>query len=263
MIYEVTGSDPGLKSAITSAPNGSRVVLVGLHEHPREIDVRRVTLGEIDLLGTNAHVCDVDLPEAVRVLATRPGGWADIAPTAFPLELAARGGDPAARRAAGIPHQDADRPVGRGAARRGHGGDRALVDGPRVGFLGLGRMGDGDGAARRRAPGSWPRSGTARRGPAEALADELGVEACANPADVARASDVVVTMVSDGAAVDAVAQRPDGLVAGLRPGAVWAEMSTIGRAPVTCAGASSSRRAARPSSTPRCPAASRPPRPGR
>jgi (R,R)-butanediol dehydrogenase/meso-butanediol dehydrogenase/diacetyl reductase len=87
VIYEVTGTDPGLKSAITSAPNGSRVVLVGLHEHPREIDVRRVTLGEIDLLGTNAHVCDVDLPEAVRVLATRPQGWADIAPTAYPLEL--------------------------------------------------------------------------------------------------------------------------------------------------------------------------------
>ncbi len=46
-----------------------------------------MTLGEIDLLGTNAHVCDVDLPEAVRVLSTRPQGWADIAPTAYPLEL--------------------------------------------------------------------------------------------------------------------------------------------------------------------------------
>ena len=61
--------------------------MVGIHEHTREVDVRRITLGEIDLLGTNAHVCDVDLPEAVRVLATRTGGWADVAPKAFPLEL--------------------------------------------------------------------------------------------------------------------------------------------------------------------------------
>jgi 3-hydroxyisobutyrate dehydrogenase-like beta-hydroxyacid dehydrogenase len=101
----------------------------------------------------------------------------------------------------------------------------------RVGFLGLGRMG---GAMARRVAAAgllaavWNRS----PGPAEALAGELGVEACATPADVARVSDVVVTMVSDGAAVEAVAHGPDGLVAGLRPGAVWAEMSTIGRAPV-------------------------------
>jgi (R,R)-butanediol dehydrogenase/meso-butanediol dehydrogenase/diacetyl reductase len=86
-IYEVSGSAVGLGTAIRVAPNGSRVVMVGIHEHTREVDVRRITLGEIDLLGTNAHVCDVDLPEAVRVLATRTGGWADVAPKAFPLEL--------------------------------------------------------------------------------------------------------------------------------------------------------------------------------
>ena len=118
------------------------------------------------------------------------------------------------------------------------------MDAPRVGFLGLGRMGT---AMARRVAGAgllaavWNRSPQ----PARALADELGVEACATPADVARASDVVVTMLSDGAAVDAVARGDDGLLAGLRPGAVWVEMSTIGRAPVDgLAGLAASRGAA-------------------
>ena len=105
------------------------------------------------------------------------------------------------------------------------------MDGPRVGFLGLGRMGTAMArrVAARGAPGrGLNRSPRAARGARR----ELGVEACATPADVARASDVVVTMLSDGAAVDAVASGDDGLVAGLRPGAVWVEMSTIGRPPV-------------------------------
>jgi (R,R)-butanediol dehydrogenase/meso-butanediol dehydrogenase/diacetyl reductase len=89
LIYEVTGTDAGLSSALAVAERlGARVVLVGLHEQPREVDLRRVTLREIELIGTNAHVCGTDLPEAVRLLAqrTRTVGWSDIAPHAFPLE---------------------------------------------------------------------------------------------------------------------------------------------------------------------------------
>jgi (R,R)-butanediol dehydrogenase/meso-butanediol dehydrogenase/diacetyl reductase len=89
LIYEVTGSEAGLASALEMAePLGARVVLVGLHEDSREIDIRRITLREIELIGTNAHVCGTDLPEAVRLLAQRADGWADIAPEAFPLEAA-------------------------------------------------------------------------------------------------------------------------------------------------------------------------------
>ena len=86
VVFEVTGTEPGLASAMGAAPGGARLVLIGLHEHPREIDVRRVTLREIELIGTNAHVCGVDLPEAVRLLATRMEGWADLAPDAYPLQ---------------------------------------------------------------------------------------------------------------------------------------------------------------------------------
>jgi 3-hydroxyisobutyrate dehydrogenase-like beta-hydroxyacid dehydrogenase len=46
-------------------------------------------------------------------------------------------------------------------------------------------------------------------------------------ADVARAADVVFSMVTDTAAVEAVVAGPGGLLEGLRPGAVIVEMSTI------------------------------------
>jgi (R,R)-butanediol dehydrogenase / meso-butanediol dehydrogenase / diacetyl reductase len=102
VVYEVTGTEPGLRSALAAAaPGGARLVLTGLHEQPREIDLRHVTLREIELIGTNAHVCGVDLPEAVRLLAARREGWADLAPEAFPLgELVAEGIAPLVERRA-------------------------------------------------------------------------------------------------------------------------------------------------------------------
>lgn len=88
IVYEVTGTDPGLRSALLVAARlGARVVLVGLHGQPREIDLRWITLREIELIGTNAHVCSSDLPEAARLLALRAEGWSDVAPTAFPLDM--------------------------------------------------------------------------------------------------------------------------------------------------------------------------------
>ena len=63
--------------------------------------IRRVSLREIELVGTNAHVCEADLPEAVRLLSSRREGWADIAPEAFPLdELLDEGIVPLAERRA-------------------------------------------------------------------------------------------------------------------------------------------------------------------
>jgi (R,R)-butanediol dehydrogenase/meso-butanediol dehydrogenase/diacetyl reductase len=86
LIYEVTGSEAGLRASLRiGEAMGARIVVVGLHDEPRAIDLRRVTLREIELLGTNAHVCGTDLPQAVRLLARR-GDWSDIAPQAFPLD---------------------------------------------------------------------------------------------------------------------------------------------------------------------------------
>jgi (R,R)-butanediol dehydrogenase/meso-butanediol dehydrogenase/diacetyl reductase len=102
IVFEVTGTEAGLRAALAvSEPAGARIVLVGLHEEPRLIDFRRITLREIELIGTNAHDSDADLSEAVRLLAARPEGWADIAPEAFPLdELVAEGIVPIVERRA-------------------------------------------------------------------------------------------------------------------------------------------------------------------
>jgi threonine dehydrogenase-like Zn-dependent dehydrogenase len=60
-------------------------VAIGLHEKPQEIDLRHVTLAEQEVIGTNAHSCTTDLPEALRMLAVRRRDWTDIAPVALPL----------------------------------------------------------------------------------------------------------------------------------------------------------------------------------
>ena len=104
---------------------------------------------------------------------------------------------------------------------------------PTVGLLGTGRMG----AAMARALATagyevvvWNRT----PGPAATLAAAIGGRAVATPADAARAADVCVTMLADGAAVDAVYAGPDGLLAGAHPGSVFADASTV--APATLRG---------------------------
>lgn len=54
-----------------------------------------------------------------------------------------------------------------------------------------------------------------------------GARGAASPAEVARASDVVITMLPDAPDVERVALGPDGIVEGLRKGAIYVDMSTI------------------------------------
>jgi 3-hydroxyisobutyrate dehydrogenase len=65
-----------------------------------------------------------------------------------------------------------------------------------------------------------------RSGPAQALAEQ-GAEVADSPADAARRADIVVTMVTDSDAVMSIA-ADQGMLAAMRPDAVWAQMSTIG-----------------------------------
>lgn len=95
-----------------------------------------------------------------------------------------------------------------------------------VGLLGVGRMGGA--MARALAAGgfevvAWNRT----PGPAAELAAAIGGRAVARPRDVAAAADVCVSMLADGAAVDAVYGGPDGLLAGARPGNVLCDASTV------------------------------------
>lgn len=86
VIYEVTGTAAGLQLALDTAQPGTRIVLVGIQSDSSEIEFRRVTLGEIELIGTNAHSFALDFPEAIDLLASRADGWADIAPVVVPLD---------------------------------------------------------------------------------------------------------------------------------------------------------------------------------
>ena len=82
--YEVTGTDRrarGRDRARCRPEAGSSSI--GLHERPREVDLRHITLAEQEVIGTNAHSCTTDLPEALRMLAAPPTDWRDIAPLAL------------------------------------------------------------------------------------------------------------------------------------------------------------------------------------
>jgi 3-hydroxyisobutyrate dehydrogenase-like beta-hydroxyacid dehydrogenase len=62
---------------------------------------------------------------------------------------------------------------------------------------------------------------------ASALAERLGATVAASPAEAAAAADVVISMVADGAAVAALYDGRDGVPAGIRPGSVAVDMSTV------------------------------------
>ena len=95
----------------------------------------------------------------------------------------------------------------------------------RVGFVGLGTMGGAMAANVARAGftvSAWNRT----PGRASELGD-LGVSVVASPADVAAASDIVVTIVSDTPDVEAVLFGADGVASGVGSGGLVVDMSTI------------------------------------
>jgi 3-hydroxyisobutyrate dehydrogenase-like beta-hydroxyacid dehydrogenase len=97
---------------------------------------------------------------------------------------------------------------------------------PRVGFAGIGRMGLP--MARNVLDAGFPLTVFNRTPERCEPLVAAGAARAATPAELARASDVVITMVADGVAVRALLDGPDGILAGAAPGLVLAEMSTIG-----------------------------------
>jgi 3-hydroxyisobutyrate dehydrogenase-like beta-hydroxyacid dehydrogenase len=96
--------------------------------------------------------------------------------------------------------------------------------GTRIGFVGLGSMGGpiaGRLLYRNRVFGT-----NRTRAKASALIDK-GLIWRDTPREVAAAADVVFSLVSDDAALTAVTSGQDGILAGLRPGALYVEMSTV------------------------------------
>jgi 3-hydroxyisobutyrate dehydrogenase len=94
-----------------------------------------------------------------------------------------------------------------------------------VAVLGIGAMGHGMAASALRAGIPtivWNRDLEAARD-----LTGLGAEVAETAADAARRAAIVVTMVTDADAVISIA-KDQGMLAALAPGAIWAQMSTIG-----------------------------------
>lgn len=85
VFFEVSGSRPGLNSVLGAARPGVTIVPVGIQQGLVEVPLAQWTVREYTIVGTNAHVFATDLPEAVRLLGTRPD-WSDIAPRVLPLD---------------------------------------------------------------------------------------------------------------------------------------------------------------------------------
>ena len=81
-VYELTGGDgPGLvveasgaalapAMAVDLARPGGRLLLMGMQSAPSALDLFWLTQWEVDVMTSNAHVCDTDLGPALELLAT-------------------------------------------------------------------------------------------------------------------------------------------------------------------------------------------------
>ena len=94
-----------------------------------------------------------------------------------------------------------------------------------LGFVGLGVMG-GQMVNRLLGKGHIVTGYNRTRSKAQWLIDK-GMRWADSPRAVAAAADVVFAMVTNSAAIAAVTDGPDGLIAGLRSGKIFADMSTV------------------------------------
>lgn len=97
---------------------------------------------------------------------------------------------------------------------------------PQAAVVGTGRMGAAM-AARIAGAGFSLTVHNRTRARAVEVAGPLGAAVAATPGEAAAMADVVVVSLADDAALRAAYAGPDGLVAGLRPGAVVADTSTV------------------------------------
>ena len=95
----------------------------------------------------------------------------------------------------------------------------------RIGFVGLGAMGQG--IVPRLIAAGHAVTGWNRSKDKAAPLVKAGMRWADNPREAARGSDAVFSIVTDAAAVRAVALGDDGIIAGLRKGGVYLDMSTI------------------------------------
>ena len=70
VIIEATGAAHAPAAAFEAVRRGGRVLLVGLHNAPREIDLLSLIVREVDVTTTLAHVLKQDMADSLEVLRT-------------------------------------------------------------------------------------------------------------------------------------------------------------------------------------------------
>ena len=71
VVIEASGAPHAPAAAVAGARRGGSVLLVGLHSAPRVMDLTPMIVREIDIVTTVAHVCDSDIPAALRLALTQ------------------------------------------------------------------------------------------------------------------------------------------------------------------------------------------------
>jgi (R,R)-butanediol dehydrogenase/meso-butanediol dehydrogenase/diacetyl reductase len=101
-VFEATGIAAVTLRALEVLSKGGRLVQIGVQRRPVAVDLGRLTLTELEVIGTNALVRGTDFLAALRLVAGRSEGWADVAPVAIPLHaLVGDGLEPLANGRAG------------------------------------------------------------------------------------------------------------------------------------------------------------------
>jgi len=94
----------------------------------------------------------------------------------------------------------------------------------KIGFIGLGAMGS---RMAGRLLGDHEVYGTNRTAAKAAQLIERGMAWRDTPREVAAEAELLISMVTDDAALGTIADGPDGILAGLKPGQVYVDMSTV------------------------------------
>jgi 3-hydroxyisobutyrate dehydrogenase-like beta-hydroxyacid dehydrogenase len=96
---------------------------------------------------------------------------------------------------------------------------------PRLGFIGLGNMGRR--IARRLLDAGHPLGAYSRHPDSARALIDLGAQIYASPLELARNSDVVLTMVPDDSAIEEVVLGGDGILGGIRAGGIIIDLSSV------------------------------------
>lgn len=92
VVMEVSGTDEGLRMALSAVRRGGRVVLVGLQTGASALDLHWTVLQEIEVTTSSAHLCLGDLPAALQILTHADVAADDLIERVIPLDDLVTGG---------------------------------------------------------------------------------------------------------------------------------------------------------------------------